>query len=90
MPGGKDNVSTLDYEEKRSSQKSLKDIDARRSGLRSSKSRERTKGSQRKLREDITADIVNYSPRHGAVTAQGPLAKNRGLDVKDLDPPTGG
>lgn len=89
MNVGKINASTLDYEEKRSTQKSLKDVDVRRSALLSSKSRDRTKGSQRKLREDI-ADIVNYSPHHGAVTAQGPLAKNRGLDGKDLDPPSGG
>ena len=33
---------------------------------------------------------MNYSPHHGAVTAQGPLAKNRGLDGKDLDAPLGG
>lgn len=65
--GGK-NTSTLDYEEKRSSQKSLKDVDVRRSAVRSSKSRERAKGSQRKLREDL-GDIVNYSPHHGAATA---------------------
>ena len=45
MNVGKNNASTLDYEEKRSSQKSLKDVEARRSAVRSNKSRDRTKGS---------------------------------------------